>query len=55
MTNKPADTPNDPNLAGFRAILKKKKQNQTAAEALPPQNLARKQKPRAKPQMRRRP
>ena len=56
MTNSPDDPSKDPNLAGFRALLAQKKQRQAAAEALKPQNLgSKKQKPRAKPQMRRRP
>ena len=56
MTKSPEEPAPDPNLAGFRAILEQKKQRQAAAEALKPQNLGpKKQKPRAKPQMRRRP
>lgn len=55
MTKRPADPPQDPNLAGFRAILEKKKQAKAAAEVAKPTDLTHKQKPRVKPQMRRRP
>ena len=55
MSKKPVEPPKDPNLAGFRAILEKKKQAKAAAEVGKPADLTHKQKPRVKPQMRRRP
>ncbi len=55
MSKKPEEPAKDPTLAGFRAILEQKKKSKAAAEALKPSNLTQKQKPRAKPQMRRRP
>jgi hypothetical protein len=55
MTKKPEEPAKDPNLEGFRAILEKKKQAKTAAEVAKPSDLTHKQKPRVKPQMRRRP
>ncbi len=55
MPKKPEPPAQDPNLEGFRAILEKKKQAKAAAEVAKPADLTHKQKPRAKPQMRRRP
>ena len=55
MSKKPEDPPKDPTLEGFRAILEKKKQAKAAAEVAKQADLTHKQKPRVKPQMRRRP
>jgi hypothetical protein len=55
MSKKPKAPAPDPNLEGFRAILEKKKQAKAAAEVAKPADLTHKQKPRVKPQMRRRP
>jgi hypothetical protein len=55
MPKKPTPPAEDPNLAGMRAILEKKKQAKAAAEVAKPTDLTHKQKPRVKPQMRRRP
>ena len=55
MSKKPVEPPKDPTLAGFRAILEKKKQATAAAEVAKQPDLTHKQKPRVKPQMRRRP
>lgn len=55
MPKTPSEPPKDPNLAGFRAILEKKKKAKVAAEVEKPSDLTHKQKPRVKPQMRRRP
>ncbi|NOT07742.1 MAG: hypothetical protein HOP28_05975 [Gemmatimonadales bacterium] len=56
--HKPPATPPavDPNAAGFQAILARKKAERTKAElAKPNADMTKAQKPRVKPQMRRRP
>lgn len=55
MPKKPKPPAEDPNLAGMRAILEKKKQAKAAAEVQKPTDLTHKQPVREKPFMRRRP
>jgi hypothetical protein len=56
MPKSPADPPEDPNLAAFRAILARKKAAQSdGPKPGPTMDKAKRQKPRPKERMRRRP
>jgi len=56
MTKSPVDPPEDPNLAGFRAILARKKAARAdGPKPGPTTDKAKRQKPRPKDRMRRRP